>query len=141
MLANLLSNLVEVGINRKSNIIAGILDSDFEGIERALQEDPKCINDIHEPLQMNAAMLAAHGNWPEALESILEKGGEHLDFLHKDASGEDLMLIAMDSTREEIADLVAAAIEKHAPHLINNYSAYFADHQKFDDGLDESAPC
>ncbi len=109
-----------VGITRKHNIIDSILGSDFKGIEAALEEDPSCVNAIHEDSGMNAPMLAAHGDMPTAVSMILAHAA-YLDFEHRDSDGDDLLLVAMDVPNDRIMREVSDAYEAHAVHLLNNF--------------------
>ena len=106
--------------DRKFDIINSIIDTDINGAISALEEDPNCVNDEYKETGMNAAMLAAYWRMPEFLTAIFDKGGQHLDFGHLDADGDDLHAVALASLHGETVKTVTQAYIQYAPHIANN---------------------
>ena len=108
------------GLLRRYDIIEAILNSDFEGVKKAIEEDAYCVNSVHEPSNMNAPMLSSAGRLPEFLDEIL-KAGSIIDFGYRDDLGNDLLDAAMQSADHQIVEKVQAAFQQFAPHIINNW--------------------
>ena len=105
----------------KSDIIQSILSSDFSDVQSALEDNPNCVNAIHDDSGMNAAMLCAAGELPTYLKSLIEKSGGLLNYGHKDANGNDLMDIALSTVNKSVIDMTAEAYRQHAIHTLHNW--------------------
>lgn len=108
------------GLNRSSDIIVAILNSDRMALRRALSESSNNINSIHSPTGMNAVMLAVMGRLSAFVRDMGAHAGE-LDFSHVDDQGRDLMTVALASLDVSSVDAVQDIYERHAPHLLNNW--------------------
>lgn len=108
------------GFLKNQDIIDAILKSNFEALEVALDENPYCVNAIHEESQMNAAMLSAAGRLPKFLNKILNFG-EMIDFAYVDGQGNDLLDCAMMSMSDDVIKQVQNAYILHAPQILNNW--------------------
>lgn len=108
------------GLLKDNDIISAILHSDKDALIAALDNDPHCVNSIHEESQMNAPMLAAFGNLPSYLDEMLVYG--HLiDFKYATPDGNDLLDAALMSLNQSVINKVKGAYEKFAPQILNNW--------------------
>lgn len=106
-------------VQRRHDIIQGILDSDQDEVLAALSEDTTCANSVHGPSGMNALMLACVGNVPELAQVIIDNM-ESFDFRHTDLSGRDLMEVAVCTFNPRIGKLISDLYVNFAPSVANN---------------------
>jgi len=108
-------------VERSHNIIQYILTVNEIGVRNALAEDPHCVNAVHEPSGMNAAMLCIYGRLPDFFDILIEQSGHLLDFSYIDPDGDDLQSIGIGVLNRTLMDKVQHAYERFAPQIINNW--------------------